>query len=176
MVVNLVTTIPNLYGIRGSLPNIQKRATAFRPEPDQSHPPPTTPPCHRHSYVFKVTASDFPTRIFYAFTFPCMLQTLHISHFLTLSHSTIWWKFELRHLVFMAINYFVTRHDIRYQNIVAKCRTLLQVQAQAVFPAGDRTTAEHYYRCRLRLCSQLAIAQLQNTTTGAGSGCVPNWR
>ena len=39
-----------------------------------------------------------------------------------------------------------------------------------------RTTAEHYYRRSHRVCSQLAIAQLQNTTTGAVTGCVPNWR
>jgi len=82
MVVRLVPTIPNLYEIRGLLPNIQKRAKAFRPEPVKSHPHPNAPPCHPPRYVFKMTASDFPKRISYAFTFRCMLQTQLISHFL----------------------------------------------------------------------------------------------
>ena len=104
-----------------------------------------------------------------------MLQTLHISYFLTLPHSTIWWKFKLRHIVFMAINYFVTRHDIRYQYYRTTAEHSHR-RSQAVFPTGDRTTAEHSYRRSHRLCSQLAIAQLQSTPTGAVTGCVPNWR
>ena len=34
------------------------------------------------------------------------------------------------------------------------CRALLQVQSQAVFPNGNGTTAQHYYRCSHKLCSQ----------------------
>ena len=56
------------------------------------------------------------------------------------------------------------------------CRALPQAQSQAVFPTGDRTTAEHSYRRSHRLCSQLAIAKLQSTPTGVVTGCVPNWR
>ena len=54
------------------------------------------------------------------------------------------------------------------------CRALLQVQSQAVFPNGNGTTAEHYYRCSHKLCSQMAMGQLHSTTTGAVTSCVPN--
>lgn len=81
MVVHLITTIPNLYGIRFSLPNIQKRATAFRPEPDQSHLHPVV-----LSAVLKVTASDFETRIFYAFTF--FMHATDPAHLLFLDSAT----------------------------------------------------------------------------------------
>ena len=78
MVVHLVTTIPNLYGIRCSLRNTQKRATTHRPEPDQSPQYPNIPPHYPLSYVFKsdrqrqISRREFSTTLpFHACYRPC---------------------------------------------------------------------------------------------------------